>query len=167
MGRHRRGRGRFHTAFCKTKTRPAFRCVPSDCTMSTSLSLIPRLDELLPLCVVFRTPYLEDETLKSYLDRLAVNLDVYALGTVSGPDQEAKALPKELIYSETIKDTNEPTIVLHQSDDTKHAYVIWKVQVPIGENTSTKRIFTCTNSTQLGLKADSTNQPSTFNLLQI
>ena len=119
------------------------------------------------MCVVFRTPYLEDETLKSYLDRLAVNLNVYALGTALGPDQEAKALPKELIYSETIKDTNEPTIVLHQSDDTKHAYVIWKVQVPIGENTSTKRIFTCTNSTQLGLKADSTNQPSTFNLLQI
>ncbi|KAF2996659.1 hypothetical protein E8E13_003755 [Curvularia kusanoi] len=88
-------------------------------------------DELLSICVVFRTPLLEDDTLKSYLDRLAVNLDVYAFGTAPGPDQEAKALPKELIYSETIKDTNEPTIVLHQSDDAKHAYVIWKVQVPI------------------------------------
>lgn len=119
------------------------------------------------MCVVFRTPYLEDETLKSFLDRLAVNLDVYALGTAPGPDQEAKALPKELIYSETIKDTNEPTIVLHQSDDTKHAYVIWKLQVPIGDSIRANAIFGSTKSVQLGLKADSTNQPFTFNLPQI
>lgn len=95
--------------------------------------LIHRLDELLPVYVVFRTPLLEDEVLKSYLDRLAVNLDVFAFGTAPGPDQEAKALPKELIYSETIKDTNEPTIVLHENDDGKHAYVFWKVEVPIGK----------------------------------
>ena len=105
-----------------------------------SLLLIHRVDELLSVYVVFRTPLLEDETLKSYLDRLAVNLDVFAFGTVPGPDQEAKALPKELIYSETIKDTNEPTIVLHQSDDTKHAYVIWKLQVPIGESSHTSSL---------------------------
>ncbi|KAF9696221.1 hypothetical protein EKO04_005920 [Ascochyta lentis] len=72
-------------------------------------------DELLPVYVVFRTPLLEDATLKSYLDRLAVSLDVFAFGTAPGPDQEAKALPKELIYSETIKDSNEPTIVLHET----------------------------------------------------
>lgn len=95
--------------------------------------LIHRLDELLPIYVVFRTPLLEDEALKSYLDRLAVNLDVFAFGTAPGPDQEMKALPKELIYSETIKDTNEPTIVLHENDDGKHAYVFWKVEVAIGK----------------------------------
>lgn len=92
-----------------------------------------RLDELLSVYVAFRTPLLENDTLKSYLDRLAVNLDVFAFGTAPGPDQESKALPKELIHTETIKDTNEPTIVLHQSDDAKHAYVIWKVDVPIGK----------------------------------
>lgn len=91
------------------------------------------LDELLSVYVVFRTPLLEDTTLKSYLDRLAVSLDVFAFGTAPGPDQEAKALPKELIHSETIKDTNEPTIVLHESGDAKHAYVLWKVEVAIGE----------------------------------
>ncbi|KAF2632252.1 hypothetical protein BU25DRAFT_475577 [Macroventuria anomochaeta] len=88
-------------------------------------------DELLPVYVVFRTPLLENEVLKSYLDRLAVSLDVFAFGTTPGPDQEAKALPKELICSETIKDTNEPTIVLHESGDAKHAYVFWKVEVAI------------------------------------
>lgn len=98
-----------------------------------SLLLMHRLDELLSVYVVFRTPLLEDEALKSYLDRLAVNLDVFAFGTAPGPDQEAKALPKELIYSELIKDTNEPTIVLHESEGTKHAYVFWKVEVPIGK----------------------------------
>ena len=92
-----------------------------------------RLDELLPVYVVFRTPLPQDEVLKSYLDRLAVNLDVFAFGTAPGPDQEAKALPKELIYSETIKDTDEPTIVLHESGDARHAYVFWKVDVAIGE----------------------------------
>ncbi|KAF3043187.1 hypothetical protein E8E12_007692 [Didymella heteroderae] len=88
-------------------------------------------DELLPIYVVFRTPLLEDEVLKSYLDRLAVNLEVFAFGTAPGPDQETKTLPKELIYSETITDTNEPTIVLHENDDGKHAYVFWKLDVAI------------------------------------
>lgn len=99
-----------------------------------SLLLIHRLlDELLSVYIVFRTPLLEDTALKSYLDRLAVNLDVFAFGTAPGPDQEAKSLPKELIHSETIKDSNEPTIVLHESDDATHAYVFWKIEVPIGE----------------------------------
>lgn len=91
-----------------------------------------RLDEILPVYLVFRTPLLEDEVLKAYLGRLAVSLDVFAFGTAPGPDQETKPLPKELIYSETIKDANEPTIVLHESDDGKHAYVFWRVEVPIG-----------------------------------
>lgn len=99
----------------------------------TDVLLIHRLDELLPVYVVFRTPLLEDEALKSYLGRLAVNLDVFAFGTAPGPDQETKALPKELIFSETIKDTNEPTIVLHENDHGKHAYVFWKVDVAIGK----------------------------------
>lgn len=99
----------------------------------TDVLLIHRLDELLPIYVVFRTPLLENQVLKSYLDRLAVNLDVFAFGTAPGSDHETKALPKELIYSETIKDTNEPTIVLHENDDGKHAYVFWKVEVAIGK----------------------------------
>ncbi|KAH6615282.1 TRAPP trafficking subunit Trs65-domain-containing protein [Boeremia exigua] len=93
--------------------------------------LFGRLDELLPVYVVFRTPLLEDEALKTYLDRLAVHLDVYAFGTAPGPDQETKPLPKELLFAETIQDTNEPTIVLHESGDAKHAYVFWKVNVSL------------------------------------
>lgn len=104
--------------------------------MSTVLLLMRRLDELLSVYVVFRTPLLESDTLKSFLDRLAVSIDVFAFGTAPGPDQESKALPKELIHSEIIKDTNEPTIVLQESDDDKHAYVIWKVDVKIGKSCS-------------------------------
>ena len=107
-------------------------CVANTFTWADVL-LIHRLDEKLPIYVVFRTPLLEDEALKSYLDRLAVSLDVFAFGTAPGPDQETKVLPKELIYSETIKDTNEPTIVLHENDDGKHAYVFWKVEAAIGK----------------------------------
>lgn len=104
---------------------------------------------------------LEDAALKSYLERLAVNLDVYAFGTAPGPDQEAKALPKELLYSETIKDTNEPTIVLHESDDITHAYVFWKIEVPICESPT----FCCiqANDEQLDRRGDFTSPPSTSN----
>ena len=128
-----------------------------------SLLLIHRVDELLSVYVVFRTPLLEDETLKSYLDRLAVNLDVFAFGTAPGPDQGAKALPKELIYSETIKDTNEPTIVLHESGNTKHAYVFWKIEVAIGKHIEVLPIFELTR-VKHDRKGGSTSLPSTSNL---
>ncbi|CAE7010899.1 hypothetical protein P3342_003316 [Pyrenophora teres f. teres] len=88
------------------------------------------LDELLAVYIVFRTPLLEDATLKSYLARLVVNVEAFAFSTTPLPEQDPKAGPlKELLYSGTIKDTDEPTIVNHGEGDAAHTYVIWKVDI--------------------------------------
>ncbi|KAF2637082.1 hypothetical protein P280DRAFT_458864 [Massarina eburnea CBS 473.64] len=95
------------------------------------LLLIHRhIDELAPVYVVFRTPLVEDDTLKSYLARLAINVDAYAFSTAAAVESEGKAPPpKEQIFSETIKSSVEPIIVRHQVEDAPHAYVIWRVEV--------------------------------------
>ncbi|KAF2030096.1 hypothetical protein EK21DRAFT_100667 [Setomelanomma holmii] len=90
------------------------------------------LDELLSVLVVFRTPLLDDDTLKSYLARLVVDLEVFAFSTAPPPENDPKAGPtKELIYSSAIKDTDQPTIVRHGEGDDAYTFVIWSVDVKI------------------------------------
>ena len=92
------------------------------------------LDELLAVYIVFRTPLLDDTILKSYLARLVVNVEAFAFSTTPLPENDPKAGPlKELLYSGTIKHTDEPTIVNHGEGDAAHTYVIWKVDIFIGE----------------------------------
>lgn len=92
------------------------------------------LDELLAVYVVFRAPLLEDATLKAYLARLVVNVEAFAFSTAPPPEQDPKSgSMKELIYSGTIKPTDEPTIVNHVEGDDAHTFVIWKVDIFIGK----------------------------------
>jgi hypothetical protein len=89
-----------------------------------------RLDELLPVHVVLRTPLLEDVTLRSYLARLVLNVEAYVFSTAPPQEGEPKAGPtKELIYSSTIDETHQPAIVRHGDADEAHTYIIWKVEV--------------------------------------
>jgi len=93
-----------------------------------------RLDELLPVYIVFRTPLLEDDTLRSYLCRLRVHVEAYALSTTPAQDQDPKsAPPKERIYSQPITDENEPQIIRHGKGNRAYSYVVWKVDVFICE----------------------------------
>src|SRR4051794_6221333 len=95
---------------------------------------MPRfLDELLPVYVIFRTPLLEDDILKSYLARLVVNIEAFAFSTAPSPENEAKSAPKEVIYSSTIKDLDKPTILRHGEGDDAYNYVIWRVEIFICE----------------------------------
>ncbi|KAF2735208.1 hypothetical protein EJ04DRAFT_534376 [Polyplosphaeria fusca] len=99
-------------------------------------SIAPRqlllFDEIAPVYVVLRTPLLQEVSLKSYLSRLAITLEAFVFGSAPSPEPEAKAPPpKELIYSETIKDSNEPLVLRHEQDSS-HVYVIWSVDVFIG-----------------------------------
>ncbi|PSN72985.1 hypothetical protein BS50DRAFT_513935 [Corynespora cassiicola Philippines] len=103
-----------------------------------SQSIIPFLsqrqvllfDERVSVYVVFRTPLIEDNTLRSYLARLAINLEAFAFSTAPPPDPEAKPPPpKELIFSETIPISNEPTIIRHEESSNPHIYAVWRVQV--------------------------------------
>ncbi|KAH7397065.1 TRAPP trafficking subunit Trs65-domain-containing protein [Pyrenochaeta sp. MPI-SDFR-AT-0127] len=87
------------------------------------------LDELLSVYVVFRTPLLENDILKSYLARLVVNIEAFAFSTAPPPENEPKTAPKEIIYSSTIKDSDEPTIIRHGERDDAYTYVIWKVDI--------------------------------------
>jgi hypothetical protein len=89
-----------------------------------------RLDELLSVHVVFRTPLLDDATLRSYLARLVLNIEAFAFSTAPPPEGEPKTGPtKELIYSSTIKDTDQPTILRHGEEEDAYTYIIWKVEV--------------------------------------
>lgn len=78
-----------------------------------------------------RSPQIEDNTFKSYLSRLAINLETYAISTASNIEPSEANLPpaKELIYSETIKDSYEPIILSPKEGANPHIYVIWKVDV--------------------------------------
>jgi hypothetical protein len=88
-----------------------------------------RLDELLPVYIVFRTPLLDDNTLQSYLARLVLNIEAFAFSTAPPPEGEQKAGPtKELIFSSSIKDTDQPTIVRHGEGEDAHTFVFWKVE---------------------------------------
>jgi hypothetical protein len=89
-----------------------------------------RLDELLSVHVVFRTPLLDDhDTLQSYLARLVLNLEAFVFSTAPPPEGEQKAGPtKELIFSSTIKDTEKPIIVQHGEGEEGHTFVVWKVE---------------------------------------
>lgn len=91
------------------------------------------LDELLSVYVVFRTPLLEDGILTSYLARLLVNMEAFAFSTGQPSEQEHKP-PREIIYSDTIKDTNKPIIIRHGHGDDAYTYVIWKVEIFICKN---------------------------------
>ena len=95
------------------------------------------LDELLAVYVVFQTPLLDEATLKSYLARLVINVEAFAFSTVPPSDQDPKATPpKEVIFSGTINHIDEPMVVNHGEGESAHTYVIWKVDVFIGELTS-------------------------------
>jgi hypothetical protein len=89
-----------------------------------------RLDEMLPVHIVFRTPLLDDVTLRSYLARLVLNIEAFVFSTAPPQEGESKAgASKELIYSSIISETDQPTIVRHGEGDDAQTYIIWKVDV--------------------------------------
>ncbi|KAK3076700.1 hypothetical protein LTS18_012298, partial [Coniosporium uncinatum] len=98
--------------------------------------------EHVPVYVVLRTPFIDEDTLKSYLSRLAIHLETYATGVVLPPNakpDEPGVGHKELLHSETVTDSEEPIVVASgsQSDDDsgaqQYVHVFWKVNVTIGE----------------------------------
>lgn len=120
------------------------------------------LDELLSVYVVFRTPLLEDDVLRSYLARLVVNVEAFAFSTAPPLDSEPKTAPKEIIYSGVIKEETKPTVVRHGEGDGAYTYVIWKVDVFIGNEDE----WLCMNGSdfkQLDRRDDSISLQSTSN----
>jgi hypothetical protein len=99
--------------------------------------------------VVLRTKALGESTLETYLSRLAITLEARAVGTLLAKptDGQSVAQPSqanELLFSEIIKNTEEPTILateVQTEDDTEPSqflYVFWKVEVHLGAYVSSR-----------------------------
>ncbi|KAF2401219.1 hypothetical protein EJ06DRAFT_542607 [Trichodelitschia bisporula] len=104
------------------------------------------LDELVPVYVVLRTKALDEESLTRFLSRLIITLEARAVGTLPLKQGEVPTTQpsqvNELLFSETIKTAEEPTICATElqpegeSDAVQLLYVFWKVTVPLGRSKS-------------------------------
>ncbi|KAF2460812.1 TRAPP trafficking subunit Trs65-domain-containing protein [Lineolata rhizophorae] len=115
---------------------------------SSLLPFVPQrqfllFDELVSVYVVLRTPYSDENNLKSYLLRLAISLEAHAVGTQTVPHEATGEAPrgpppqaKEVLYSETIKESEEPLVIARGSQSSEeergipqHIFALWKLDV--------------------------------------
>ncbi|KAF2431100.1 hypothetical protein EJ08DRAFT_632809 [Tothia fuscella] len=96
------------------------------------------VDELVHVYVVLRTKLVGETSLDAYLARLAITLEARAVGSLLVKPGDASSQPtqaNELLFSDTIKHTEDPTICATevQSDDdsepVQFVYVFWRVKV--------------------------------------
>ncbi|KAL3428053.1 hypothetical protein PVAG01_01562 [Phlyctema vagabunda] len=85
-------------------------------------------DETATVFVVLQTPYFDERSLRSYLGRLAITLEVQVVNTTAesyeGPP------PQETIFTGAIQDNEDPVIVVQDPDESGgegHILVVWKV----------------------------------------
>jgi hypothetical protein len=89
----------------------------------TALLLIPRYaDERVIVYVVLRILYSSEESLKHFLPRLQIKLDVWAVGdsereSKSGSKPEGSGPERDLVFSEALRDLDDPFIVLKAEDE--------------------------------------------------
>ncbi|KAI1913526.1 hypothetical protein LOZ61_002665 [Ophidiomyces ophidiicola] len=89
-------------------------------------------DELVTTYIVLQLVDCEEAALKSQIQNIALQLDVYALTVAeSKPEAEnASASPKEVIFSSSIRDIDDPLVIVNAVGDDEgtrnHIYVIWK-----------------------------------------
>lgn len=93
------------------------------------------VDETTNLYVVLRTSYVEEEALKRYLSRLAIRVEAHVLSPQSQPRQDGHATQsRDLIFSDTVKDSEDPITVVQGSDDhsdqgnSGHLLVFWRLK---------------------------------------
>jgi hypothetical protein len=93
---------------------------------------------------VLRTKVLGESALESYLSRLAITVEGRAVGALhvkptggQNPAQSSQA--NELLFSETINTTEEPTICATEvqteddSEPVQFLYVFWRINVHLGK----------------------------------
>ena len=101
------------------------------------------LDESLQIYIILRTPYQDEATLKSYLTRLAVNLEIQAKGSPvrspSGRDTSRETSPsrtEDTLWSGNIDTSEDPFIVVHEEeehDSTRTILAIWTTKALLSE----------------------------------
>ena len=100
---------------------------------SSTVLLIARnvIDESLRIYIILRTPYQDEATLKSYLNRLAVNLDIQAKGSPlrspGGQDTSRDTSPsrtEDTLWSGSVDTSEDPFIVVHEEEEHESARTI-------------------------------------------
>ncbi|KAL9079993.1 MAG: hypothetical protein Q9157_001190 [Trypethelium eluteriae] len=109
-------------------------------------------DEHIPVYLVLRAPVTGEDILKSYLSRLAINLQAHAVDIAPQPPSKdppsnpntstarSLAQPKDLLYSEDIAQSQHPFIAVRavsdeedaEEVDTQQVYVIWRKTIYLG-----------------------------------
>ena len=112
---------------------------------SSIVLLITRyvIDELLRIYIILRTPYQDETTLKSYLNRLAVNLDIQARGSPlrspGGHDTPRETSPsrtEDTLWSGNIDTSEDPFIVVQEEEEhesTRTILAIWTTRALLSE----------------------------------
>lgn len=93
------------------------------------------IDESLRIYIILRTPYQDEATLKSYLTRLAVYLEIKAKGSPlkspGGQDTPRDTSPsrtEDTLWSGNIDTSEDPFIVVHEEEEhesTRTILAIW------------------------------------------
>ena len=100
------------------------------------------IDESLRIYIILRTPYQDEATLKSYLTRLAVNLDIQARGSPlrspGGHDtpRETPSRTEDTLWTGNIDTSEDPFIVVQEEeehDSTRTILAIWTVKALLSE----------------------------------
>lgn len=94
------------------------------------------IDESISICVVLQTPYFNELQLKSYISRLAINVEAHAF-SYSSPSKEQESSKdqspsqsRDIIWSSTVNTAEEPLIIVQQKDSQDESplvYIVWKV----------------------------------------
>ena len=113
---------------------------------SSIVLLITRnvIDESLRIYIILRTPYQDEATLKSYLNRLAVNLDIQARGSPlrspGGHDTPRETSPsrtEDTLWSGNIDTSEDPFIIVQEEeeehDSTRTILAIWTTRALLSE----------------------------------
>ena len=101
------------------------------------------IDESLQIYIILRTPYQDEATLKAYLTRLAVSLDIQAKGSPlrspAGRDSSRETSPsrtEDTLWSGNIDTSEDPFIVVHEEeehDSTRTILAIWTTKALLSE----------------------------------
>ncbi|KAK4154616.1 TRAPP trafficking subunit Trs65-domain-containing protein [Chaetomidium leptoderma] len=89
-------------------------------------------DETVDVYFILRTPYADEQTLRSHLRRLVINLDVHIVNGVA-PDRDGPPA-SEIIYNGAVEDTEEALLMADelQEEGHRHVYAVWKLSVFLG-----------------------------------
>ena len=89
------------------------------------------IDESLRIYIILRTPYQDETTLKSYLTRLAVNLEIQARGSLlrspGGHDVPRETSPsrtEDILWSGSIDTLEDPFIVVQEEEEHENSHTI-------------------------------------------